>query len=101
MEICIESDVEKFITTLQKPTIAKVLRTIDLLERFGYQLGSPHTKKIRDDLFEIRIRGQQEVRIFYIFSKKKIILLHGFVKKTQKIPQCELKIAIRKFKDLT
>lgn len=101
MEICIESDVEKFIMALQKSTIAKVLRNIDLLERFGYQLGSPHTKKIRDDLFEIHIRGRQEVRIFYIFSKRKIILLHGFVKKTQKIPQRELKAALRKFKDLT
>ncbi|EKE14699.1 MAG: hypothetical protein ACD_12C00336G0002 [uncultured bacterium] len=85
-QIRIRSDVEKFITTLGKPTIAKVLRTIDLLERFGHQLGLPHTKKVRSDLFELRIRGQQEVRIFYTFQKREIILLHGFVKKVPENP---------------
>lgn len=97
----IESGVEKFIATLEKPTIAKVLRTIDLLERFGYQLGLPHSKKMKSNLFELRVRGQQEVRIFYTFKKGEIILLHGFIKKSQHIPQCEFKQAIKKLQGLT
>lgn len=64
MEIRIGHTIEKFIEFLEKPTIAKVLRTIDLLEDFGPQLGMPHSKKIEDGLFELRIRGKQEVRIF-------------------------------------
>jgi len=99
MEIrIIDTSLEKFIKTLQKPTIAKVLRTIDLLERFGPKLGSPHTKKISARLFELRVSGKQEIRIFYAFYKSHIFLLHGFVKKSQKIPEKELRIAFQKIK---
>jgi len=91
---------EKFIKSLQKPTIAKVLRTIDLLERFGQKLGPPHIKKISARLFEFRVSGKQEVRIFYSFHKSQIFLLHGFVKKSQKIPSKEIKIVLQKLKGL-
>ena len=97
MEIRTTDDsVEKFIKNLQRPTIAKVLRTIDLLEQFGERLGPPHTKKISARLFELRVPGKQEVRIFYGFHKSQIFLLHGFIKKSKKIPQKELKIAAQK-----
>ena len=89
---------EKFIKSLQKPTIAKVLHTIDLLEKFGQKLGPPHTKKVSKHLFELRVSGKQEVRIFYSFHKSQIFLLHGFIKKSQKIPQREIKVALQKLK---
>lgn len=101
MEIRIsDSSLEKFIGLLEKPTIAKVLRTLDLLGKFGYDLGLPHGKKLSDRLYELRIRGAQEVRIFYTFYKSQIFLLHGFIKKTQKIPQKEIRTAIQKLKKL-
>jgi len=101
MEIRIfDVSLEKFIKSLQKPTTAKVLRTIDLLEKFGQKLGPPHTKKISIHLFELRVPGKQEVRIFYSFHKSQTFLLHGFVKKSQKIPQREIKIATQKLKIL-
>ncbi|PIR71458.1 MAG: type II toxin-antitoxin system RelE/ParE family toxin [Candidatus Nealsonbacteria bacterium CG_4_9_14_3_um_filter_37_13] len=89
---------EKFIKGLQKPTIAKVLRIIDLLEKFGQKLGPPHAKKISAHLFELRVPGKQEVRIFYSFHKSRIFLLHGFIKKSRKIPRKEIKIASQKLK---
>ena len=94
----VDVSLEKFIKSLQKPTIAKVLRTIDLLEEFGQKLGSPHIKKISAHLFELRVSGKQEVRIFYSFHKSQTCLLHGFVKKSQKIPRKEIKIALQKRK---
>ena len=87
---------QNFNSKLEEKTIAKVLRTVDLLEQFGNKLGLPHSKKVRTSLFELRIRGQQEVRIFYIFKKGEIILLHGFIKKSQKTPSKELKQALKK-----
>lgn len=87
---------EKFISNLEKSTIAKVLRTIDLLESFGQKLTMPHSKKVDSRLFELRVRGKQEVRILYSFHGGSAILLHGFIKKTQKISKKELKNARRK-----
>lgn len=84
---------EEFINCLDKKAIAKVLRTLDLLERFGNKLGMPHSKKINTYLFELRIRGKKEIRIIYCFRKNQIILLHAFIKKTQKIPLRMVKIA--------
>lgn len=101
MEIKIEREVEEFVMKLEKSTIAKVLRTIDLLEQFSHQLGMPHSKKVKSGFFELRIRGHQEVRIFYTFQKREIILLHGFVKKSQKTPQQEINKAARKLQSLT
>jgi len=74
MQIQVTNDVEDFIVALEKTTIARVLRTIDLLESVGHQLGMPHSKKIDRKLFELRVRGRQEVRIFYTFKRKKAIL---------------------------
>ncbi len=96
----LNSTLEQFIQSLEKRTIAKVLRTIDLLERFGHELGMPHSKKIRASLFELRVRGQQEVRIFYTFQRNAVVLLHGFIKKSQRIPERGLNTAEQKLASL-
>ncbi len=89
-----DEDIEKFIKSLEKQTIAKVLRTFDLLEQFGEDLKMPHSKSIGKGLHELRIRGVQEVRFIYTFQSGKIaIILHGFMKKSQKIPAKHLKLA--------
>ena len=89
-----DGTLEKFINNLDDRTIAKTLRTIDLLERFGHELSMPHSKKINNRIFELRVRGQQEVRIFYTYHKHVVVLLHGFIKKSQKTPRKELSIAV-------
>ncbi|MEK7619672.1 MAG: hypothetical protein AAB413_00320 [Patescibacteria group bacterium] len=43
-------EIEQFIASLEKATIAKVLRTFDLLEMFGHRLGMPHSKKVGDEV---------------------------------------------------
>jgi len=101
MKINASTLVEEFISGLEKETIAKVLRVIDLLEKFGIKLTMPHSKKINNEIYELRIRGKQEIRIFYAFHKDKIILLHGFVKKSYKTPPREINTAINRLKQLT
>ncbi|MCD8213465.1 MAG: type II toxin-antitoxin system RelE/ParE family toxin [Campylobacter sp.] len=53
-------------------------------------------------LFELRVKGNDGiVRLFYVFQKdKKIYILHGFVKKTQKTPKKELEIAYTRMKGI-
>jgi len=85
-----EKLVEEFIKSLSPSTKAKVIHGIDLLEKHGPYVGMPHTRKVSNLLYELRVRGKEEVRIFYAFSKEKIILLHGFKKKKQKTPLKEI-----------
>ncbi len=86
--------VKDFIDGLQENTQAKLGRQLDLLGEHGNQLGMPHAKLMGGGLIELRVRGKQEVRIFYAFAiGKRIYLLHGFIKKTQTTPKKELDIA--------
>lgn len=86
--------VQKFIASLDNSTHAKVLRHIDLLETFGPSLRMPYSRQLGMGLAELRIRGNREVRLFYVFADEKYIyLLHGFVKKSQATPRKELALA--------
>lgn len=95
-----DEKVKRFVNDLEMPTAAKVFRMFELLERFGHILGMPHSKHIGDGLFELRARGTQEIRLFYTFHKGAAIVLHGFIKKSQRIPKKELKIAQQKLSTL-
>jgi phage-related protein len=92
--------VETFIADLEKPTIAKALRILDLLEKYPKDLGMPYSKKMTKNIYELRVRGKQELRIFYVFSEKNIVLLHAFIKKKQKTPLKEISLAKKRLKKL-
>jgi len=56
----------------------------------------PFGKKLDKNLFEMRIRKGGQIRILYFSQEKEYVVgVHGFVKKTQKTPQKELKQAMR------
>ena len=86
--------IKDFLDELQENTQAKVGRQLDLLEKYGFALRMPYVKAFGNGLMELRVRGNQEVRIFYTFIREgKICLLHGFIKKSQATPTRELVIA--------
>lgn len=93
--------VKEFIYSLDEATFAKILRNIELLEKFGAMLKMPHCKKINKELYELRIRGRREVRILCVFIKGGISLPHGFVKKSDKIPLKDIELALLRLRDLT
>jgi phage-related protein len=96
MQVFYHDEVKIFIKQLQKPTQSKTVRSIELVEHYGHFLGMPHVKKITRELFELRIRGRQEVRIFFVIQNNGALLLHGFVKKSQKTPGREIETAIKR-----
>ncbi len=94
-----EKPVEDFIKSLDMKSISRVARTIDLLKDQGNLLRMPHSKKITKNIFELRIKGIESIRMLYAFGAKEVIyLLHGFKKKTQKIPLREIKLAENRIK---
>jgi len=96
------SPVKEFIDGLGVKAQAKIRNTIALLREFGIALGPPHAKKVTGtSLWELRILGEDSVRIFYIAqTRKTFLLLHGFKKYQNKIPAREIKIATKRLSEL-
>jgi phage-related protein len=82
--------------------LARYLRYTDRMEIYGPDLGMPHTRAMRDGLFELRLKAQEGIaRIFYCtMIGKRIVMLHQFVKKTKKTPPNELAIARRRMNEV-
>jgi phage-related protein len=82
--------------------LARYLRYTDRMEIFGPDLGMPHTRAMGDGLFELRLKaGEGIARVFYCtMAAKKIMVLHQFIKKTDKTPPRELAIARRRMKEV-
>lgn len=93
--------VQDFVDSLDVRSKAKIARTLDLLEQFGVKLGMPFAKHVEGDLWELRTRvGTDQYRIIYfLFTGGVFILLHGFMKKTGRIPQRDLETARERRKD--
>ena len=74
-----------------KRQIGEDIKTAQL----GWPLGMPLIKKIDKDLWEVRTRLADGIaRVFFTVDGEHMILLHGFIKKSQKTPQNELKTAL-------
>ncbi|MEW6109507.1 MAG: type II toxin-antitoxin system RelE/ParE family toxin [Nitrospirota bacterium] len=93
--------VADFIDSLPVGTQTKVLRLIDLLGDYGVLLKEPYTRQIKDKIREIRIKdAHRTVRVLYFtFTGRRFILLHGFIKKTDKTPEKEIAIAEKRMTD--
>ncbi len=77
-------------------------RLTERIKLHGPNLGMPFTRSMGNGLFEIRAKGKEGIgrAFFCTVVGNKIIILHTFIKKTQKIPQKELKIARQRLKEV-
>jgi phage-related protein len=69
--------------------------------QYGWPLGMPLIRKIERGLWEVRSTISAGIaRVFFTVMDRTMILLHGFVKKSQKTPQNELDTARRRLNNL-
>lgn len=94
-----EKPVLEFIKAQQLPARTKISHLMDLLKKHGNMLGVPHSKRLQSELYELRIRGKEELRILYAFKGEVVILLHAFKKQTQKTPQKEMGTALKRMRE--
>ena len=68
----------------------------------GPNLGTPHTKAFGDSLFELRLKGTEGIaRVFFCpLVGKRIVMLHSFIKKSDKTPLREREIAEARLKEV-
>ena len=92
-----EKPVENFLLSLDIKMRVQVLRNIQHLKLNGYKLREPLSSPLRDGIFELRTQtGGNITRVLYFFyNGNKIVLTHGFIKKTQKTPTSEINRALR------
>ena|SRR3990172_11614139 len=92
--------VKEFIQKQDEATYAKILHLILLLKNNGPFLKPPYSKKLKNNLYELRISGKNALRIFYTLHNNVYYLLHAFKKKKQKTPTKEIKTALDRTKEL-
>jgi len=92
--------VKEFIERQSLPTYTKILRSIELIENNGPFLQPPYAKKVRPNLYELRIPGKEAIRIFYAPVGGVYYLLSAFKKKSQKLPKKEIQLALDRLAEL-
>jgi phage-related protein len=67
--------------------------------QFGWPLGMPLVRKLEKNLWEVRTPMTHAMaRIIFTVTGNQMVLLHGFIKKSQKTPKGELEIARKRLK---
>ncbi|WP_037324898.1 type II toxin-antitoxin system RelE/ParE family toxin [Anaerovibrio sp. RM50] len=92
-----EKPVDEFLMSLDIKMRVKVLRNIGHLKLNGYKLREPLSSPLRDGIFELRTQTAGNITriLFFFYTGNKIVLTHGFIKKTPKTPQSEIERALR------
>lgn len=82
----------EFLNTLEVKLRAKAFRDMALLEEKGKELRLPYSEHLDDEIFALRTKqGSNIIRnLYFFFVGNKIIMTHGFRKKTQKTPPGEI-----------
>ena len=94
-----DNPIKDFINSLENKQKIKVFHIFKLIIEYGINSIPQHIKKLAGTpLWEIRILGKDNIRILYIIPRKEtILLLHGFIKKTQRTNPKEINIAIKRY----
>lgn len=87
---------------LPKTLVTRYVMLTSRMLALGPNLGEPHTKAFGNGLFELRLKGAEGIaRVFYCtLVGKRIVMLHSFVKKSERTPQRERETAETRLKEV-
>lgn len=96
-----DNPVFDFIEDLSDRAQSKIYYSFTLLEEYGLDLKKPYVKKMTGhDFWELRILGNDSLRFFYVaVVSHTFLILHGFIKKSNKTPKKEIKIAVNRLNE--
>lgn len=98
-----DAKVEANIKKWPAEILAKFIWVAEVVEKVGpVELGMPHIKRLGKGLLEIRVKAKDGIgrALFCIVKGKIIIILNGFIKKTQKTPSRELALAQKRMAEV-
>ncbi|MBI2792320.1 MAG: type II toxin-antitoxin system RelE/ParE family toxin [Gammaproteobacteria bacterium] len=81
-----------------KKILGEDIKTVQL----GWPLGMPLVRSLGDSLWEVRssLETNRIARVVFFMHDNSIILLHGFIKKSQKTPQTDIDLAKKRMKEV-
>lgn len=82
-----------------RQTIGKDIQKVE----FGWPIGRPHCALLGHGLWEVRsdLDNHRIARVIFCMGEGYMILLHGFIKKTQKAPQQDIDLALKRKREVT
>jgi len=90
--------------TLKLPTgiLANFLHIAEMIENMGPNLGKPYVGRLDSGLYEIRAKGKEGIArsVYCTLKKREIVILHTFIKKSEKTPKKELDLAKKRMKEV-
>ncbi len=96
-----DEKLQEAVLALPAGLLARYLHLTDRMLQYGPDLGMPHTRAMGAGLFEMRLKSQEGIgRVFYCtLLARRIVMLHQFVKKTDKTPAKEMAVARKRMKE--
>lgn len=98
----LDTTVDEELDAMPADIRAGFVRASHLIEEFGpFRVGMPHIRSLDDKLWEIRVSGRDGIArgIFVLVTDKRVIIVHAFIKKTQKTPVRALRLARTRAKE--
>ncbi len=90
--------------TLKLPAgiLANFLHIAEMIEDLGPNLGKPYVGKLDSGLYEIRAKGKEGIArsVYCTVKGREIVILHSFIKKSQKTPKKDLNLAKKRMKEV-
>lgn len=80
---------------------ARLVHISRLIEEMGLeQVGQPHVKHLQDQLWEMRLSGKSGISraLYVVVTRRRVVIVRVFVKKTQKTPRQEIDLALARAK---
>jgi phage-related protein len=93
--------VQEWLHSLDKDDRKKIGEDIKTVE-YGFPIGMPVCRKLEGKLYEVRsnISDGRIARVIFIVMSEYMILLSGFIKKSQKTPKNEIDLALKRVKEI-
>ena len=88
----------KDLSSEERREIGQDIATVE----YGWPIGMPVCRPLGQGLREVRssLPGNRIARVLFCITQERMVLLHGFVKKTQSIPNEDLALARRRMKEI-
>jgi phage-related protein len=93
--------VREWLKEMPKADRTKIGEDLAALQ-YGWPVGMPLCRSLKNGLWELRseLSSNRQARVLLTFFKGQLVLLHGFIKKTQKTPKGELDLASKRKRTL-